>query len=267
MGIFRIEPTDKTVVKDEEGDEDQDHDLYVKADKFDPFDSTVLGLGDISAKATRIEAICAVFDLQGFTDFCKQVDPRLVVPEFLSKFLDWFYTAIRQEIIKKKIKEGYLIYCEPPFYSKFMGDGIMLLWDTGEMPNEDKCNVVTTCYCLCQKYSDEFYSRIRKEVAYCPTKLRCGIATGDIYTVGNGSDFFGACINIAARLQKLGGLSFCVARRGFDFQLDMDESYSKKFVVKQATIRGIGDKELVHVLEDEYETLDERDKEIIRDLD
>lgn len=266
MGLFRIEPRDRILVKGRKGKKLAAF-AGIKADKLNSFDSTVLGLGDIGVKATRIEAICAIFDLQGFTDFCKQVDPRLVVPEFLSKFLDWFYATIKKEIIAKKSSEGYETYCDPPFYSKFMGDGIMLLWDAEAMTPGKKCNVVAICDDVCLAYKEKFYNRIKHEVAYCPNQLRCGVATGDVYTVGNGDDFFGACINIAARLQKLGGLSFCVARRGLDIQMHAAAGLKKKFTVKQAKIRGIGDNELVHVLMAEYETLDESDREIIRDVD
>ena len=89
---------------------------------------------------------------------------------------------------------------------------------------------------------------------------------GDIYTVGNGKDFFGACINIAARLQKLGGLTFCVSRRGFDFEKHLGQGYKEYFEIKLANIRGIGENELVYVLKNEYVKLDNADKLLVRDL-
>ena len=34
-----------------------------------------------------------------------------------------------------------------------------------------------------------------------PPVLRCGLARGTVFSVGNRSDFVGSCINMAARLQ------------------------------------------------------------------
>jgi hypothetical protein len=55
---------------------------------FDKFNPDVLGLGDISARSIATDAIAAVFDLQGFTEFCK-IEPQLSVPKYLDSFLAW----------------------------------------------------------------------------------------------------------------------------------------------------------------------------------
>ena len=59
-------------------------------EKFNP---PVLGLGNIDAPSREVEAIAAVFDLSRFTSFCNQVDPHLAVPQYLSRFLEWLFTA------------------------------------------------------------------------------------------------------------------------------------------------------------------------------
>ena len=58
-------------------------------EQFDRFNPGVLGLGDIGAPSKQVDALAAVFDLEGFTSFCSHVDPHLAVPEYLSRFLDW----------------------------------------------------------------------------------------------------------------------------------------------------------------------------------
>ena len=46
-----------------------------------------------------------------------------------------------------------------------------------------------------------------------PLKLRCGIARGQIMSIGDASLFVGPCINVAARLQKLGKFSLPFKKR------------------------------------------------------
>lgn len=57
-------------------------DVYTDS-QYKRFNYKVLGLGDISLPSQQREAVAAVFDLTGFTNFCKQVDPHLCVPTFL----------------------------------------------------------------------------------------------------------------------------------------------------------------------------------------
>lgn len=56
---------------------------------FNSFSEDILGLGKIGSKSDPVNALSVMFDLEGFTKFCKQIDPQLAVPEFLSSFLKW----------------------------------------------------------------------------------------------------------------------------------------------------------------------------------
>ena len=87
-------------------------------EKFSPH---ILGLGDITQKSRQIDAICACIDLGGFTNFCKQVDPYLVLPGFLSSFLQFLFNEIKNETINKKYGEGCTLYHDLPFFVKFTG--------------------------------------------------------------------------------------------------------------------------------------------------
>jgi len=82
--------------------------------------------------------------------------------------------------------------------------------------------------------------------------------------VGNGEDYVGPCINIAARLQKLSALTFCFSRRGFDIEQHMPEETAAKYVLKYVPLRGIGDNELVWVRAEELNGLQDEEKALFR---
>ena len=114
---------------------------------------------------------------------------------------------------------------------------------------------------ICAKYVNEFLPTLRDKIVEPPPRLRCGLARGTVFSVGNGEDYVGSCINMAARLEKLPGISFCFNRRGFD----LDENFYFA-VVKEVSIRGIGEHELVCVSRKEVEGLSPKDRRFYRDL-
>lgn len=238
---------------------DQDEIEIIDKQNFESFSEDILGLGKINSKSNQVNALSVMFDLEGFTKFCKQIDPHLAVPEFLSKFLQWIFKEIKVELTEETHEQGYKTYAPLPFLSKFMGDGLLFLWDTSNLDEVNIVDIVVSMYEICKKYKSEFHKKIEHDIVDAPTKLRCGIATGIIYSVGNGNDFVGPCINVSARLQKLHSLSFCFSRRGINPNI-MDDSYLKSFIVKKVNIRGIGESELVCILKNEFENLDESEK-------
>lgn len=216
MGKFIITSAD--VVPTENGNEDV---AIVKKEVLDSFNSNVLGLGDINSKSLPVSALAAIFDLEGFTKFCTQIDPQLTVPAFLDGFLKWLFKKIRETCIKEELEEGYKIYLEPPFFSKFLGDGILFLWAMERKSETEINNIVSSCQRVSMHYPDQFLPTIRDKLSYAPTALRCGIARGIVYSIGNGEDFVGPCINLASRLQKLSSLTFAFSRKGFDYETYM----------------------------------------------
>lgn len=235
----------------------------ITKEKFESFNEDILGLGKIETKSEQINAISVLFDLEGFTNFCKQIDPHLAVPEYLSEFLKWLFGQIRIELSEKTYPEGYQTFSEFPFLSKFMGDGILFLWDTEDLSDIQIFNIVVSMFEICKKYKSTFFKTISKKIVSPPPRLRCGIARGTIYSIGNGNDFVGPCINVSARLQKLNSLSFCFSRRGLNPEIN--ESLAKLIMTKKTDIRGIGDEELVCLLKSEYDKLNEDDKEKFSD--
>lgn len=227
--------------------------------KFDSFTPDILGLGDIESKSIQINALSVMFDLEGFTNFCKQIDPQLAAPEFLNEFLNWLFKLIRTETIHKTYPEGYHTFSDLPFLAKFMGDGVLFLWDIENLSELQILNIVVTMNNICIDYREKFYKSIAKKVISPPAKLRCGIARGAIYSVGDGNDFVGPCINMSARLQKLNSLMFCFSRRGLN--PEAHEWLKKHIITMKTDIRGIGSEELVCFLQAQYEELSNEEKE------
>jgi len=233
---------------------------FISKAKFEAFDANVLGLGDVSQRSTAVEAIAAVFDLSGFTDFCSQTDPQLVVPKYLSQFLDWLFKEVREvTATNKSVRGGRELYSDLPFLAKFLGDGVLFLWDTDQMTKTGKCNVVTILREICNHYNSIFYPKIQKEVPVPPPILRCGIAQGRVFSVGNKQDYVGPCINIAARLQKLSNFTFCFQTKGFDLKR-MSEDIMKEYIIKRVKLRGISMYELVAIIEQEFNVLKPKDR-------
>lgn len=234
---------------------------------YGTFNSSLLGLGDIGRAAVTTDAIAAVFDLQGFTNFCKQIEPRLSVPLFLSAFLNWLLDQIKSEMTEQQHKDGAQLYCPLPFFVKFLGDGLLVLWDAADTGDIGRLNIIVSAHEICQSYSEDFLPKIQKQVVDPPTVLRCGLARGDVYSVGDGNDYVGSCINMAARLEKLGGTTFAFNRRGFDLENKQHKDFFQDdILIKRVTIRGIGDGELIAILKDEYKSMKASDRKQFRDL-
>lgn len=197
--------------------------------EFARFNPGVLGLGDISRGGQYIQSLAAFFDLEGDT-------VRL-----------W----------------GSL-----PFYAKFLGDGILFLWETDQCRGlPGKVNVAQSLLAVTSTYTQRFLPDIRRAVSNPPGRLRCGIALGQIISIGGGADYVGSCINVASRLQKLGDLSFAISRRGFDLgeSPDFEGSLRSYLTLKRTAIRSIGLNELVYIRKDEFTALSSSEKQDFSD--
>ncbi len=223
--------------------------------------------------------------MEGFTEFCKQVDPQHTVPLFLNDFLNWLFDRIKKSIMMAKIETEVALWAELPFFSKFIGDGVLFLWNINrrkistkfknkkeEAYQENKgykmeqalaCNIVRNLDIICESYREFVTSELSKKYANPPPKLRCGIARGSVFSIGGGRDYVGPCINIASRLQKLHGLGFCFQKRGFDIETGMRTS-KNDYTLKKVEIKGIGANELVYIRKKDFEELDEKDKKYFK---
>ncbi len=222
---------------------------------FNNFNPAMLNLGDLSQPSQEREALTAVFDLTGFTSFCNQVDAYLAIPRFLSSYLDWFFVSIRERLVERTAGRSTTIWAELPMQVKFMGDGLLIIWNARRLSEAQICRLTVTLYDICRAYRTEFYPRIAETIERPPRLLRCGLARGRLFTVGNGHDFVGHCLNAASRLSNLHGLSFAFPNRGFPVRNYLLDEYLRVFVPKYVAVRGVGDNELVWVVRREFEAL------------
>jgi class 3 adenylate cyclase len=227
---------------------------------FKSFNPAMLNLGDLAVPCQEREAVTAVFDLTGFTTFCNQVDAYLAIPRFLKSFLEWFFVSVRQRLTTETLGNRTTVWAELPMKVKFMGDGLLILWNAQRMTEAQICRLTVTLYDICRAYRTDFYPRITETIDRPPRILRCGVARGKVFTVGNGNDFVGHCINNASRLSHLFGLSFAFPNRGFPVRNYAPEDYLRLFVPKYVAVRGVGANELVWVVRSEFEALSAEDK-------
>jgi class 3 adenylate cyclase len=239
--------------------------LSLSRSEFQRFNTSILGLGDISKEGKHFDALAAMFDLEGFTAFCNQIDPQLVVPEYLDQMLAWLFHRISYNFVKETHGEIVLLWGKFPFFAKFMGDGVMFLWDTQGLGQASMGNIIINLHKICAAYKSEFLPKIEKSVSKVPIKLRCGIARGEVIAVGGGKDFVGSCINIASRLQNISELSFAFARKGFNPQECFSETWQAEFVAKRVSIRGLDQEELIFVFRKEYDALPEEKKRFFKE--
>ena len=262
MGKYSPRPKQATV--EEKGVKEKVR-YFLEDAAFKAFNPQILGLGDITKASTRTEALAASFDLAGFTKFCGQVDPHLSVPEYLSSFLEWLFREIRQESVSRAFPTGKGLWSGLPFLAKFTGDGVLFIWDTEIMGPDGIGNVILLLDNICGSYRENFHPKVRRRVSDAPPLLRCGAARGAVYSVGDGEDYVGPCINIACRLQKMSSLTFCFSRRGLDIDRCMTDKTAATYTLKKTSIRGIGDDELIYADKAEFEALSVEDKKAFKE--
>lgn len=233
--------------------------IIVNNDIFNKFNPSLLHLGDLKTPCQEKEAVAAVFDLSGFTNFCNQVDAYLAIPSFLNSFYDWFFNSIIYGLTDED-GDNTRYWAELPVLVKFLGDGLLVVWNAQRMNDEQICRLAATLYNICYAYQQDFYPQIKTAVNKPPSVLRCGMSRGKVFTIGNGSDYIGHCINTASRLSNLAPLTFCFPRRGFLIQEYLSPDYVQLFVPKHVSIRGVGEDELVWVVKQEFENLSEKQK-------
>jgi hypothetical protein len=104
--------------------------LSLTKNDFDSFNDSILGLGNISHPGAYVQALAAFFDLEGFTSFGNQVDSHLVIPEFLQRYLPWLFKTIAEKFKEGETSDTVTLWGTLPFYAKFLGDGVLFIWDT-----------------------------------------------------------------------------------------------------------------------------------------
>src|SRR5262245_54324356 len=106
MGNFYLDPKNDLITITENN---QKIKVY-KHESFNNFNPSILGLGDLTQKSRQIPAVSVMIDLSGFTNFCKQVDPDLSIPIFMTRYLTFLFDEIRAQTVRKKYDEGVALY-------------------------------------------------------------------------------------------------------------------------------------------------------------
>lgn len=246
--------------------------LATTTQEFSRFDSRLLGLGVLSRQARRFDAVAAIFDLAGFTSFCNQRDPHLAVPAYLARFLDWLFTTLKASFSKRKESAQILLWAPLPIFAKFLGDGILLIWDVsnsrhfhGSNLEFGVGNIIVNLYEVTLAYGTKFLPQAQTHFIRPPKLLRCGVAWGQVVAVGNGADLVGPSINIASRLQKIGKLSFACSKLGLEPSKCFNEEWRDRFLTKKVDIRGVGEDEIILVPKAEFQRLRPRDRGLFSD--
>lgn len=236
---------------------------------YDRFGIDVLGLGDLSSKSREIDAIAVMFDLEQFTTFCSQPGPEMIVPPFMRAFLKWMVDSLKTEVHDANVNDRLLAITHPlPFYLKFMGDGLLVLWRAPETNVIGRRNIIASSHTICEKYTTQFLPSVRRKYPNLPQALRCGIARGKVMTIGNGSDYIGNCINMSARLQKLPGISFAFSLDGIDLkENDPTQFFNEEIVIREVSIRGLSGQKLVGVLKNEMDRMPPENLSTYREID
>jgi class 3 adenylate cyclase len=226
---------------------------------FKKFSPSLLGFSDFSKHSASFEGLAVILDLKNFTEFCDQRDPQWEVPKFVELFLSWLFTRIADELFQAEDGGQVILSSHLPVFGKFLGDGVLLLWDVRKISFEARGNIVKAFDIICSDYQTEFLNEMKRRFTNPPSKLRCGIAQGQVTGIANEGDFVGLCINIAARLQKLGegAFSFAFTKKGLE---EDPNDWLEDFRVIRIPIRGVSKEELVYVLRREFMTLSDKDK-------
>lgn len=92
--------------------------------------------GNLTKQKETFEGLAVILDLKDFTGFCDQRDPHHEVPRFLDKFLRWLFDRIREELFDSNDGNDVILWSHLPIFGKFLGDGILFLWDATDISPE-----------------------------------------------------------------------------------------------------------------------------------
>jgi hypothetical protein len=237
---------------------------WLRKSLFTGFNSSLLGLKDLLRNKETFEALAVILDLKDFTAFCDQRDPHHEVPKFIHKFLDWLFRRIAEELFNREDGNQVVLWSHLPIFGKFLGDGVLLLWDVTDLSSEAKENVVLAFDVISTEYETVLFKTLKRDFTKPPSKLRCGIAQGAVTSIADGKDYVGLCINIASRLQKLsdGAFSFAFTKKGLEKRLGA--SWYDHFKLIKIPIRGVAKEELVYVLKNEFIRLSKEEQRKLR---
>lgn len=178
------------------------------------------------AAPRRVPAVAVIFDLEGFTPFCRQPEVAHRLPALLNGMFEVLCSSL-DEHWTESAGYTFVVDGKTPSHVKFLGDGALLVWVSPSPPVDRTFikHLISRLFIARTTYPD-FAANFREQYGLLglPTALRIGIAAGELLELSlNGqAEFVGFSINLASRLQGYCGssLGFLVSGRT---GLDVDE--------------------------------------------
>lgn len=213
--------------------------------------------------------LALVFDVSGFTNFFNKPDIQDYITDYVNQIIDcveiciWGGEAFWLSPDRREVKPlGF-----KPSLRKFLGDGVLYVWEDDENKNLSKSNfkiaLINRLWNLqnsIELINDMILSYM--PVADLPTNVKFGLAQGSVYKLTENDDsvdYIGPCINLASRLVK-----YCA---GINFIASTRLRVSKEYISKYNYIRIIAkelrsfEKEIVIIDKNDYERLSDDEKE------
>ncbi len=134
------------------------------------------------------EVLAAIIDLRGFSQFCEK--PSIESP-YTCGLMHSFYQAVRHSYIKY-----------PPELLKFLGDGVLALWETTA---EDREVAIDICLSGSLDIHNQ-WQVVRRSSQFthgAPEEVAIGISFGLASRLPEVGDYIGRPINIASRLSSV----------------------------------------------------------------
>ncbi len=216
-----------------------------------------------------VRIIVAVLDLEGFTNFFNKASPNqsIIVASYVNGFLSWLNH--RLDLEGKRLPR--------PRLSKFLGDGVLYVWETEEGKTEQiALDLINFCWNMTRgpdRYEIDFLTEFKDKLGKkwdCeyPKHLKASISTGFAvkYTRRNHPpEYVSECINIATRLCGVHPELYFIAHS--DLLLDAEITITFKYVEKQIEkekVKGIDKSIAVFIDENDFNNLS--DKTMFRDM-
>lgn len=209
--------------------------------------------------------VVAIFDLEGFTNFfdSASINKNIIVASYVNGFLSWLNYRLD------------LAQLPSPKLSKFLGDGVLYIWETEKQKITSVIAIalMNACWNTVRgrdRYEKEFLPQFINQVGKkwdCEYQkhLRVSLATGHAvkYVQGNRSvEYVSECINVASHLLKIHPEVYFIAHS--DLVLGEEPSEHNYVEKRIREIRGIDRSICVFIDEDDFVSI--KDKSIFEDI-
>lgn len=218
--------------------------------------------------------LALVFDVSGFTNFFNKPDIQDYITDYINKIIDCVETCIwggnsfwlEEKPHMEKLRAV-------PVLRKFLGDGMLYVWENDEKDLFEKSSFKMTLLnrlWSIQKYFDKINNALYEDMPTgdLPRTVKFGIAQGTIYKLlenDGTTDYIGPCINLASRLVKYcPEVNFIASAR---VKISNDYLKSNGYIRVIASELRSFEKEIIIIEKDDYNAVSNIDKKrLFREL-